>query len=173
MVYRGRKEESTTESEPLVVFIEVPKGSRNKYEWDAATGRFFLDRMLFTSAQYPSDYGFIPDTLAEDGDPLDALVLLEEPTFPGCHIRVKPVGVFEMWDEKGTDHKILTVPIKDARWGWVNDIEDVPQHILREIAHFFSVYKDLEMKKTLVGGWYGRDKALRVIEAAFGRCRTS
>lgn len=136
--------------------VEIPKGSRNKYEIDHDTGRIWLDRMLFTATQYPADYGFFPGTLAEDGDPLDALVLLDEPTFPGCHIRVRPVGVFWMRDEKGPDAKVLCVPATDPRWASVNDIADLPPHLLDEIAHFFDVYKALEPgKETETRGWEG------------------
>lgn len=154
--------------EPVLVVVEIPKGSRNKYEYDRRTGRFYLDRMLFSSVHYPTDYGFVPDTLGEDGDELDALVIVGEPTFPGCVIRTRPVGVFDMQDEKGTDHKILAVPISDPQWNWVHRLEDVPRHLLREITHFFSVYKDLEEGKgeqVTVGEWHGRDAAEAIITA--------
>lgn len=153
----------------IEVMVEIPRGSRNKYEYDKETGRFYLDRMLFSAVHYPADYGFIPDTLAEDGDELDALVLVGEATFPGCIIRSRPIGVFQMWDEKGPDAKILCVPISDPQWNWAKQLEDVPAHLLREITHFFQVYKDLEDKKTRVGGWEGRTEALRFIEEAKAR----
>lgn len=146
------------------VLVEIPKGSRNKYEYDKERGLIKYDRMLFSSVHYPSDYGYILNTLAEDGDALDALVLLGEPTFPGCLIDAKPVGLFKMWDEKGVDYKILCVPIADPQWNWVGELEDVPAHLLREIEHFFQIYKDLEDKKTGVEGWEDRDSALRAIE---------
>lgn len=146
--------------------VEIPRGSRNKYEVDHATGEIFLDRMLFTATRYPADYGFIPETLAEDGDPLDVLVLLDEPTFPGCRIRVRPVGVFLMEDQGAADHKIIAVPAGDPRWASVGDISDVPDHFRRELEHFFSVYKELEDKKTAVLGWMGADDARTVIEKA-------
>lgn len=146
--------------------IEIPKGSRNKYEYDSKLEMFKFDRMLFSSVHYPSDYGFIKDTLAEDGDPLDALVLLAEPTFPGCAIEIKPIGLFKMWDEKGPDEKILGVPILDPQWNWLNSLEDVPKHILLEIEHFFDVYKELEEKKTGVEGWGGVDAAWEIIKKA-------
>lgn len=154
------------------VMVEIPKGSRNKYEYDAETGWFVLDRMLFSSVHYPSDYGFIPDTLAEDGDELDCLVIVAEPTFPGCIIRARPVAMFDMWDEKGADQKILAVPISDPQWNWVRSLEDVPDHLLREITHFFSIYKDLEPdKKVRVGAWRDRDDAVRIIHEAMERYR--
>lgn len=155
----------------VLVMVEIPRGSRNKYEYDRETGRFVLDRMLFSAVHYPADYGFIPDTLGEDGDELDALVLVGEATFPGCVIRARPIGLFEMWDEKGPDAKILAVPVSDPQWNWVKDLGDVPPHLLREITHFFQVYKDLEQKKTRVGGWLDRQHANRVIEEAQRRFR--
>ena len=155
----------------ILVMVEIPRGSRNKYEYDKETGRFVLDRMLFSSVHYPADYGFIPDTLAQDGDELDALVLVGEATFPGCIIRARPVGVFEMWDEKGPDEKILAVPVSDPQWNWVQELSDVPAHLLREITHFFQVYKDLEGKQTRVGSWKDREHALRVIEESVRRRR--
>ena len=152
------------------VIIEIPKGSRNKYEADHDNDEIWLDRMLFTATVYPADYGFFPRTLGEDSDPLDALVLLEEPTFPGCHIRARPIGVFSMSDEKGPDDKVLTVPATDPRWSNVKDIEDLPAHLLDEIAHFFEVYKALEPGKlTEVSAWKGRDEAERVISEAQAR----
>jgi inorganic pyrophosphatase len=127
--------------------------------------------MLFSSVHYPSDYGFIPDTLAEDSDPLDALVLVWESTFPGCVIRAYPVGVFYMRDEKGPDHKILCVPVSDPMWNHIKRLKDVPPHLLKEIEHFFSVYKDLEEKKTGVEGWADRQAAVRIIREAIERYR--
>lgn len=146
------------------VIIEIPTGSRNKYEWDPALNRFRYDRMLFSSVHYPADYGFVPDTLSEDGDPLDALVLVAEPTFPGCYIEAKPVGLFKMVDEKGPDHKLLCVPVADPLWAGIDDIEEVPPHLLSEIAHFFSIYKSLEAKEVEVEGWFDRRQALLQIE---------
>lgn len=148
------------------VFVEIPKGSRNKYEYDKEAGIFRLDRMLFSAVHYPSDYGYIPETLAEDGDPLDALVLVGEPTFPGCHICSRPVGLFRMWDEKGMDDKLLCVPLQDPQWNWIKTLDDVPKHLLKEIEHFFSVYKDLEEKKTGVEGWEPQSYALAALAAA-------
>ena len=154
------------------VVIEIPKGSRNKYEADHETGAVWLDRMLFTATVYPTDYGFFADTLGEDGDPLDALVLLDEPTFPGCHIRARPIGVFWMSDEKGPDAKVLTVPSTDPRWAGITEIDDLPAHLLDEIAHFFEVYKALEPnKRTDVSEWQGRTEAERAITEAQARYR--
>ncbi len=142
------------------VVIEIPKGQRNKYEVDHATGRIRLDRMLFTSTRYPNDYGFIEDTLGEDGDPLDALVILEEPTFPGCLIRARAIGMFRMQDEAGGDDKVLCVPASDPRMEHVRDIHHVPEFDRLEIQHFFEVYKDLEPGKSVEGAtWVGRHEA--------------
>ena len=152
------------------VVVEVPKGSRNKYEWDAAVGAMRLDRQLFTATRYPGDYGFIPGTRADDGDPVDVLVVLDEATFPGCHIRCRAVGVLDMSDEHGGDEKILAVPDADPRITW-RELEDVPDYVLEEIRHFFDIYKDLEPgKETEVGGWHGRDAAEREISSARRRC---
>jgi inorganic pyrophosphatase len=150
----------------FVAVVEVPKGSRNKYEMDHATGRIRLDRQLFTSTRYPADYGFIPGTLGEDGDPLDVLVLLDEPTFPGCEVDCRPLGIFRMRDEKGSDAKILAVATWDRRSGWTN-LRQVPELVLHEIAHFFQIYKDLETgKSTSVEGWQGRAAAEAEIRRA-------
>jgi inorganic pyrophosphatase len=152
------------------IIVEVPQGSRNKYEWDPAINAIRLDRMLFTSTRYPHDYGFIPGTLAEDGDPLDAMVILDEPTFPGCEIAVRPIGVFWMTDEKGPDAKILTVPARDPRYTALTDLNDVPEHVTAEIGHFFDVYKELERDKgTDVRGWQDRVAAEQIIAESFAR----
>jgi inorganic pyrophosphatase len=129
------------------VVIEIPKGQRNKYEMDHESGRIRLDRMLFTSTRYPADYGFIEDTLADDGDPLDALVILDEPTFPGCLIKCRAIGMFRMRDEKGADNKVLCVPATDPRMAHLRDISDVSDFDKLEIQHFFEVYKALEPGK--------------------------
>ena len=152
-----------------VVFVEIPSGSRNKYEWDEELGGIALDRRLFTSMSYPADYGFLEGTLAEDGDPLDALVLVGEPTFPGCRIRVRVVGVFHMADEKGRDEKLLCVPLRDPSWSRMSDIDDVPAELRNEIEHFFQVYKDLEGKQTTTAGFGNRVEAEAVIDAARAR----
>lgn len=149
------------------VIIEIPRGSRNKYEMDHDSGAIWLDRMLFTATQYPADYGFVPNTLAEDGDPLDVLVLLDEPTFPGCHIRVRPVGVFWMSDEAGPDAKVLCVPARDPRSSGLTDLADLPEFLLAEIEHFFAVYKDVEPGKSVeTRGWEGADAAAAAVEDA-------
>jgi inorganic pyrophosphatase len=152
-----------------VAFIEIPGGSRNKYEFDQALGAIALDRRLFTSMSYPADYGFIEGTLGEDGDPLDALVLVGDPTFPGCRIRVRPVGLFKMTDEKGPDEKIICVPLKDPMWSTVRDIHDIPSAFREEIEHFFQVYKDLEDKKTETRGFGNRTEALEIVAQARDR----
>ena len=147
------------------VTIEIPKGQRNKYEMDHATGRIRLDRLLFTSTRYPADYGFIEDTLADDGDPLDALVILEEPTFPGCLITCRVIGMFRMRDEKGLDDKVLCVPAGDPRMAHLKDIDDVPKFDRLEIQHFFEVYKDLEPGKSVQAeAWADRKAAESVVE---------
>jgi inorganic pyrophosphatase len=154
------------------VTIEIPKGQRNKYELDHETGRIRLDRMLFTSTRYPADYGFIEDTLGQDGDPLDALVLLEEPTFPGCLIRCRAIGMFRMTDEKGPDDKVITVPARDPRLARLQEIEDVSEFDRLEIQHFFEVYKDLEPGKSVEGArWTDRVAAEQEIENSRARLR--
>jgi inorganic pyrophosphatase len=152
-----------------VAFIEIPGGSRNKYEFDRELGGIVLDRRLFTAMSYPADYGYIEDTCAADGDPLDALVLVAEPTFPGCRIRVRPVGVFHMTDEKGPDEKIICVPVGEPSVERVMDLADVGAELRREIEHFFQRYKELEDKKTEVLGFGSRDEALTVITEARAR----
>jgi len=152
------------------VIIEIPRGSRNKYEYDHERHLIRLDRRLFSATFYPADYGFVPDTLAEDGDPLDALVMIDEPTFPGCLVDSRPVGVFWMTDEQGPDAKIITVACGDPMWNMVFDIEDLPPHLTHEIAHFFEVYKDLEPGKgTEIGGFEGVDSAWKEIERSVAR----
>jgi inorganic pyrophosphatase len=148
------------------VVIEIPKGTRNKYEMDHETGRIRLDRMLFTSTRYPADYGFVEDTLADDGDPLDALVILEEPTFPGCLIRCRAIGMFRMRDEKGADDKVLCVASTDPRMANLTDISDVSAFDQLEIQHFFEVYKELEPGKQVEAAtWVDRAAAEAEIQA--------
>ena len=147
----------------IEVLVEIPRGSRNKYEFDKERGVFFLDRVLYSSVHYPTDYGYIPGTLSEDGDALDALVVVQEPTFPGCHILARPIGVLDMNDEKGRDHKILAVPLGDPRFSRVHDLSDLDPHWLREIENFFQTYKALEDKWTEVLGWEDAAAAERVI----------
>ncbi|HEY5474145.1 MAG TPA: inorganic diphosphatase [Candidatus Anoxymicrobiaceae bacterium] len=144
--------------EIVEVLVEVPKGSRNKYEWDPDSERIKLDRVLYSSVHYPADYGFIRDTMAEDGDEVDILVLIEEPTFSGCIIYARPVGMLQMRDEKGPDNKVLGVPIHDPRWRHVDDIHEIPPHLLNEIENFFLTYKRLEAKVVTSEGWEDRKK---------------
>ena len=149
------------------VVVEIPRGSRNKYEIDHDTGEVWLDRLLLQATVYPVEYGFFPNTLANDGDPLDVLVLLSEPTYPGVHLRVRVVGMMMMHDEAGRDEKILCVLHDDHRQDQYSDIGDLPEHLLAEISHFFEVYKDLEPGKYVkVGGWHSRDEALAVVAEA-------
>ncbi|TAE01233.1 MAG: inorganic diphosphatase [Bacteroidetes bacterium] len=155
-------DKENTEDLTFDVLIEIPKGSRNKYEYDPELRLIRYDRMIFSSMHYPSDYGFVPETLAEDGDPLDVLVLVHESTFPGCVIRVRPIGVFHMTDEKGPDAKVLCVPISDPIWNSIFHLSEVNPHLKREIEHFFEVYKDLENKKVSVGGWEDESKARQI-----------
>jgi inorganic pyrophosphatase len=152
--------------------VEIPAGSRNKYEMDHEHGYLRLDRTLFTATVYPADYGFITGTTGEDGDPLDALVLLESSTFPGCRVAVRPIGVFWMQDESGPDAKLLCVPVDDPRWSDTVGIDDLPRHLLDEISHFFDVYKDLEPdKNTDVRGWEDSESAESVLASAQERYR--
>jgi inorganic pyrophosphatase len=156
------------------VTIEIPAGSRNKYEMDHDSGRIRLDRMLFTSTRYPHDYGFIDNTLGMDGDPLDALVLIDEPTFPGVVIRCRTVGMFRMTDEAGGDDKVLCVPSSDPRKEHLRDIHHVPEFDRLEIQHFFEVYKDLEPGKSVEGAtWAGRADAEKEIHISFERFQES
>ena len=153
---------SKSEELEFDVLIEIPKGSRNKYEYDPEKRMVRYDRMIFSSMHYPSDYGFVPETLAQDGDPLDVLVLVSEPTFPGCLINVRPVGIFNMADEKGPDAKILCVPVSDPIWNKIYTLDEVNPHLKKEIEHFFLVYKDLEEKKVAVEGWEDEHRACEV-----------
>lgn len=164
---------ASNKNNTVPVMIEIPKGSRNKYEYDKEKKIIKFDRMLFSSVHYPSDYGFILNTLGRDGDPLDALVLVWESTFPGCLIEAKPIGLFKMTDEKGPDEKILCVPIKDPFWNYINELSDVPPHLLKEIENFFKIYKELEKKKTGIEGWRDRISALQIIKESQERFRRS
>ena len=154
------------------VTIEIPAGSRNKYELDHTTGRIKLDRRLFTSTRYPADYGFIEQTLGEDGDPLDALVLIDDPTFPGCLIRCRAVGMFRMKDEAGGDDKVMCVPAGDVRKAPLHDLYDIPEFERMEIQHFFEVYKELEPGKSVEGAtWANRVETEAEIERSYQRAR--
>jgi inorganic pyrophosphatase len=161
-------------AQTIEMIVEIPSGSRNKYEYDHERDVIFLDRRLFSSTVYPADYGFIPGTLAGDGDPLDILALTEDGTFPGCHIRVRPVGVFRMRDERGTDAKIISVPAYDPLTADIHNIDDLPQQLRNEIAHFFHVYKDLEPgKQTEVQGFQGVESAWNEIRESQARAETT
>lgn len=154
------------------VTIEIPKGTRNKYEVDHVTGRIKLDRTLFTATRYPADYGFIDNTLGEDGDPLDALVLIDEPTFPGCLIRCRAIGMFHMRDEAGGDDKVMCIPAGDPRLDHLQDLDDIGEFHRLEIQHFFETYKDLEPGKSVEGAhWVGRAEAEAEIHASFQRLK--
>lgn len=153
------------------VVVEIPKGTRNKYEADEH-GNLWLDRYLYTPMAYPVDYGHVDDTLAEDGDPIDAMVLLPEPTFPGCHIKGRVVGMYMMSDENGVDEKLLCVPEGDHRWDWIQDVTDVPDNIKDEIDHFFTHYKDLEPNKHVEpGGWQSVKEATARYDQSVERFR--
>ena len=154
---------------PLHCLVEIPKGSRNKYEWDPDLGAIKLDRFLFSSVVYPADYGFIPETLGGDGDPLDALVCLAAPTFPGCIIEVRAIAMLRMRDAKGEDDKIVCIPLDDPQWDHVEDVGDLPRQLRDEIQHFFKIYKDLEGETVEVEDWHGRERALEVIEESRAR----
>lgn len=154
------------------VTIEIPKGTKNKYEMDHHTGRIRLDRTLFTSTQYPNDYGFIEGTLGQDGDPLDAMVLITEPTFPGALVECRAIGMFRMKDEMGRDDKVLCIPVADQRQTNVRELTDLPNLSLLEIEHFFSVYKDLEPGKSVEGAvWVGHAEAEMEIQASWARAK--
>ena len=159
------KDIPTGPSVPEVIYavIEIPKGSRNKYEYDKDMEAFALDRVLYSPVHYPAEYGIIPKTLWDDGDPMDILVIMDQPTFPGCVIETRPVGVMRMIDGEDSDDKILGVPLNDPMFKDVNDISDLPKAFLDEVAHFFTEYKRLEGKKTKVLGWENAENALKAI----------
>ena len=155
-----------TDDLTVTVFVEIPTGSRNKYEWDPESGAIVLHRMLVTAMRYPGDYGFIEGTRGGDGDPLDALVFVGEPTFPGCRIRARPVGLFHMRDEGGPDEKILCVPLRDPTWSYVHDLDDLRPSLRAEVEQFFGAYKELEDKPVVAEGFGDRREALEVIREA-------
>lgn len=161
-----------TSLEKFDVFIEIPTGSRNKYEYDFELKKMRFDRLLFSSMKYPTDYGFIPNTYALDNDPLDALVLVTEPTIPGLVMEVKPIGIFYMSDDKGNDEKIICVPTGDPLMNKLNDLKDINEHLLKEIEHFFKVYKDLENKKVETNGFGDKAAALKMIQECQERFKT-
>jgi inorganic pyrophosphatase len=151
----------------LTCIVEIPKGSRNKYEYDPELGAIKLDRFISASVVYPTDYGYVPETLAPDGDPLDVLVCVSEPTFPGCVVVTKAVGLFKMADEKGPDDHVVCVPCDDPGWNYFEDVDDLPGQLRAEIGHFFSVYKDLDPDRhSEVKGWAGRNAALETVAKA-------
>jgi inorganic pyrophosphatase len=157
----------------LTCFVEIPQGSRNKYEYDEERGVMKLDRHLFSSVVYPTDYGFLEGTAGENGRHLDALVLVNEPTFPGCRIDVRPVGLFQMRDQAGVDDKVLCVPVGDPEWRDVHELEDISQRLRDEIAHFFAVYTELEPDRIVaIEGWAGRERAEREVAEGLERFRT-
>jgi inorganic pyrophosphatase len=155
--------------EVIDAVIEIPMNSRNKIEYDHEFEVFHIDRVLYSPVRYPGDYGFIPSTLSEDGDALDVLVLVTEPTFTGCVITVRPIGMLAMTDEAGSDEKILAVPERDPRFLEMHDLPDLPQHLLREAEYFFDIYKELEGKETAVLGWHSVERAYAVINEAVSR----
>lgn len=155
--------------EVVTAVIEIPAKSRNKYELDKESGLIRLDRVLYSSVHYPGDYGFIPRTLHEDNDPMDILVRINEPTFPGCLIEARPIGVLRMLDKGEPDDKILAVPTNDPFHNEYYDIADIPQHYLKEVEHFFHVYKDLEGKRVQILGWEKSEIAMAMINVSIDR----
>jgi inorganic pyrophosphatase len=153
-------------SEPVHCLVEIPKGSRNKYTWDDELGGIKLDRFLFTSVVYPTDYGFIKDTCSPKGTPLDAMVCVSAPTFPGCMIAVRVIAVFRTKDEAGQDDKLLCVPFEDPNWSHLEELDDLPSQLRDEIEHFFSIYKVPEGKEVEIQGWEGREVAERLLDEA-------
>ena len=161
------------DGDALICMIEIPMGSRNKYEYDRELGAIRFDRFVSASVVYPTDYGFIPETLGLDGDELDVLVCVSEPTFPGCLVLVRPLGLFRMRDENGPDDKVVSVPVNDPRWNVHEDIDDLPLQVRNEIFHFFTVYKDLDPDRhSEPSGWSGRDTAFEEIGEASRRFRS-
>ncbi len=161
----------TTEDQ-LLAFIEIPKGGRNKYEYNEESGKLEFDRRLYAAVTFPTEYGFIPETRAVSGDPLDALICLDEPTFPGCVIDVSIIALFKMHDENGPDHKLVCIPHSDPAWSSISQVEDLPGNLKDEIAHFFDVYTQLENQDVQVEGWGTCDEALQVLEESRERYRS-
>jgi inorganic pyrophosphatase len=155
--------------EIVTAIVEIPRGSRNKYELDKDSGFFKLDRVLYSAVHYPGDYGFIPRTLHEDGDPLDVLVRINEPTFTGCQIAVRPIGMLRMRDRGDPDDKIICVPLNDPFHGEYFDIADLPSHYLKEVEHFFHIYKDLEGRRVQVAGWEKSEVAMQMVLESIDR----
>jgi inorganic pyrophosphatase len=172
MIEPVREHDSEPASSPGTVecFVEIPKGSRNKYEYDARLGAIKLDRFVSASVVYPTDYGFIPETLSLDGDALDALVCVSEPTFPGCIVFARPIALLDMADEHGIDPHVLCVAVADPGWSQLERLEDLPALLTAEIEHFFAIYKDLDPNRhSSVSGWHGREAALREIDESRSR----
>lgn len=171
MMFRDLTTLSPGPDVPRVIhaIVEIQQDGSNKYEYDSELGMFKLDRVLYSAVHYPMAYGFIPGTLADDGDPIDIFVMTRSPTFTGCLIEAKPIGLFRMHDEKGEDEKILSVPTVDPRFNEVDSLDDMRPHRLREVEHFFSIYKDLEGKKVDIRGWEGRDSAHQAINDSIER----
>ena len=159
--------------EPVRVLVEIPRGSRNKYEYNQETGEIELDRRLFAAVTYPTEYGFVKDTRTEEGEELDALVTTTEPTFPGCVIRVRPIAMLRMFDGETPDYKILGVPLADPYWSELERLDDLPGDLAQEIEHFFEVYTDLEGKQWRLEGWGDRDEAVAEIETGRERFRSA
>lgn len=159
------------EHAPSIVssIIEIPQGSSNKYEYHVELDAFVLDRILFSPLYYPTDYGWIAGTLSEDGDPLDILVFISHPTFPGCVVPARPIGGLDMRDEEGEDFKVIGVAATDPRYAEVTTLNDLPPHTLHEIEHFFSIYKQLECKETEIYGWRNGDDARRIVCESIAR----
>ncbi len=148
------------------MIVEIPQNSANKYEYDGALGVFRLDRALYSPLHYPGDYGFIPGTLADDGDPLDVLVLVQQPSYPGVMIEIRPVGVLNMVDSNENDQKVLAVPNRNPRYDQIHTMDQIFAHVRREIEHFFSIYKELEGRVTTMEGWGGPREARKAIQEA-------
>jgi len=148
----------------VVALIEIPRGSKNKYEWDEEMGGVALSRVLYQSVAYPAEYGFIPGTLAEDGDALDVVVLIDQPTFPGCFMRVRPIGILRLKQEEERDDKVLCVPVADPLYANTHDLDDIPPHRLLEIRHFFATYTELEGREVEVGEWENAASAMKSIQ---------
>ena len=151
------------ENDSVLALIEIPRGSKNKYEWNEDLGGVALSRVLYQSVAYPAEYGFIPGTIAKDGDALDVVVLIDQPTFPGCLMRVRPIGILRLVQEHEQDDKVLCVPVEDPLYANTHDIDDIPPHRLLEIRHFFATYTELEGKEVEVGDWEGTEAAMAAI----------
>lgn len=166
------KEVAPGNAEGINVIIEINKGSKNKYEIDKETGLIALDRTLYTTQDYPYDYGFVPQTLWDDGDPLDVIVLTTYPLLPGILVKVRPVAMMDMIDSGESDVKIISVPVSDPRWKDIQDLSDLNKHTLKEMEHFFKTYKQLQDKEVEIRGFYGKDKAVEAFSKALEQYKT-